>query len=157
MADAAVAADIHQPLDVHGDFGAERALHLDRAFDHLAEPGDLPVRQIADPGVGVDAGLTEDTAAGGPADAEDVGERDLDPLLAREIHACDARHDQPCRCLCLGLRLQMMRVTPFRLTTLQCSQIGLTLERTFTRMLPDRFGASMPIYRRPGRYASVEG
>jgi hypothetical protein len=26
----------------------------------------------------------------------------------------------------------MMRVTPCRLTTLQCSQIGLTLERTFT-------------------------
>ena len=32
----------------------------------------------------------------------------------------------------LGLRLQMMRVTPCRLTTLQCSQIGLTLLRTFT-------------------------
>src|SRR6478735_1826984 len=26
----------------------------------------------------------------------------------------------------------MMRVTPFRLTTLQCSQIGFTLVRTFT-------------------------
>jgi hypothetical protein len=35
----------------------------------------------------------------------------------------------------LGLRLQMMRVTPARLTTLQCSQIGLTLERTFTLLL----------------------
>src|SRR5215218_10510008 len=39
---------------------------------------------------------------------------------------------QPWRCLCLGLRLQMMRVTPLRLTTLQCSQIGFTLLRTFT-------------------------
>jgi hypothetical protein len=29
----------------------------------------------------------------------------------------------------------MMRTTPCRLTTLQCSQIGLTLERTFTREL----------------------
>src|SRR5688572_14258676 len=49
VADAPVAADIHQPLDVHGDFGAEGALHLDRALDHLAEPGDLGVREIADP------------------------------------------------------------------------------------------------------------
>src|SRR5512146_61606 len=39
---------------------------------------------------------------------------------------------QPCRCLCLGLRLQMMRTIPARLTTLQCSQMGLTLDRTFT-------------------------
>jgi hypothetical protein len=34
------------------------------------------------------------------------------------------------------LRLQMIRVTPCRLTTLQCSQIGFTLDRTFTRSLP---------------------
>jgi len=31
----------------------------------------------------------------------------------------------------LGLRLQMTRITPRRLITLQCSQIGLTLARTF--------------------------
>jgi len=30
------------------------------------------------------------------------------------------------------LRLQMTRITPWRLITLQCSQIGFTLERTFT-------------------------
>jgi hypothetical protein len=29
----------------------------------------------------------------------------------------------------------MTRVTPLRLTTLQCSQIGFTLERTFTVVL----------------------
>jgi len=32
----------------------------------------------------------------------------------------------------LGLRLQITRTTPRRRMTLQCSQIGLTLERTFT-------------------------
>jgi hypothetical protein len=31
----------------------------------------------------------------------------------------------------------MMRITPFRLITLQCSQIGFTLLRTFTEA-PDR-------------------
>jgi hypothetical protein len=30
----------------------------------------------------------------------------------------------------------MMRITPLRLTTLQCSQMGLTLLRTFTEMSP---------------------
>src|SRR2546430_735461 len=42
----------------------------------------------------------------------------------------------PCRCLCLGLRLQITRITPRRLTTLQCSQIGRTLERTFNGASP---------------------
>src|SRR5262245_56165578 len=133
VADAAVAADIHQPLDVHRDFGAEGALHLDRPLDDLPEPGDFGVGEIPHPGVGAHARLAQKPAAGGPADAVDGGEADLGPRLAWEVHACDACHDQPCRCLCLGLRLQMMRVTPCRLTTLQCSQIGLTLERTFTR------------------------
>jgi len=44
----------------------------------------------------------------------------------------------PCRCLCLGLRLQITRITPRRLITLQCSQIGLTLVRTFTRHAPGK-------------------
>lgn len=32
--------------------------------------------------------------------------------------------------------MQMTRVTPRRLITLQCSQIGFTLERTFTGVTP---------------------
>jgi len=39
--------------------------------------------------------------------------------------------DQPWRCLWRGFFLQMMRITPLRRTTLQCSQIGFTLARTF--------------------------
>jgi len=38
----------------------------------------------------------------------------------------------------LGLRLQMTRMTPRRLITLQCSQIGLTLVRTFTTAAPGK-------------------
>ena len=37
---------------------------------------------------------------------------------------------------------QMMRTTPFRRTTLQCSQIGLTLLRTFTGNLHVRLWQS---------------
>jgi hypothetical protein len=35
----------------------------------------------------------------------------------------------------LGLRLQITRITPRRVTTLQCSQMGRTLERTFNGLL----------------------
>ena len=138
MARPAIAADVHQPLDVHRDFGAQRTLDLDGPLDELAKPRHLGVGQVAHPRVGADAGLREDPAAGGAPDAEDVRQGDFDALFARKVHACNACHDQPCRCLCLGLRLQMTRTTPCRLTTLQCSQIGLTLERTFTESLQDQ-------------------
>jgi len=36
----------------------------------------------------------------------------------------------------LGLRLQITRTTPRRRITLQCSQIGRTLERTFHLVVP---------------------
>jgi hypothetical protein len=42
----------------------------------------------------------------------------------------------------LGLRLQITRITPRRLITLQCSQIGLTLVRTFKRHAP---GKKIPV------------
>src|SRR5688572_14736586 len=86
MANAAVAADVHQPLDVHGDFGAQGAFDLDRPLDHLAEPGNFGVGQIPYPGIGTHTGLTKNAAAGGPTDSEDVGGRDLHPLLAWKVH-----------------------------------------------------------------------
>src|SRR5438105_9848848 len=56
----------------------------------------------------------------------------------RSTPAMRAMASYPCRCLCLGLRLQMTRMTPRRLITLQCSQIGLTLVRTFKRHAPEK-------------------
>src|SRR5882724_12492289 len=38
VADAPVAADVHQPLDVHCDFGSQRTLDLYAALDHLPQP-----------------------------------------------------------------------------------------------------------------------
>src|SRR3982751_6607165 len=103
--DSPVAPDIHQPLDVHGDFGAERALHLHRTLDHLAETRDLGIREIAHSGVRIDSSLSQNAAAGGPSDSEDVGEGDLDPLLPREIDAGDTRHKSALPLFVLGIAL----------------------------------------------------
>src|SRR5690606_14029371 len=90
MANAAIAPDVHQALDVHGDFGAERSLDPKRALDVLPKARHFSVREVPDPGVHTDAGLGEDPPAGGPADTEDVRQRDFDSLVARKVDSCDA-------------------------------------------------------------------
>ena len=54
MAKAAIAADIHQALDIHGDFPTEVALDSHLLVDDLAQAIDLVVRQVTHPRVGID-------------------------------------------------------------------------------------------------------
>jgi hypothetical protein len=57
MPNAAIAADVHEPLDVHRDFGAQGSLDLERALDELTEPRDFRVRQVTHPRVRTHTGL----------------------------------------------------------------------------------------------------
>src|SRR3972149_4217342 len=76
----------------------------------------------------------------------------------RSTPAMRAMCAQPCRCLCLGLRLQMTNVTPRRRTTLQCSQMGFTLERTFTDGASSPRGSGQVLqYNRPLNPMQVRG
>ena len=113
MAKAAVRADLLEALDVERDLAAQVALDLVAPIDDLAQPVHLVLGQVADPGVAIDVGLDEDLLGSRQADAVDVGERDLDPLLAGDVDAGDACHRSPypCRCLCLGL-VQMTITVP---------------------------------------------
>src|SRR5258708_2538912 len=89
---AAVAADFHQPLDVHRDVLAQVAFHAALLLD---DPADLPhvvLGQILDADVRTDAGVLQDAVGADAADAEDVCESDLDALGPREINASNACH-----------------------------------------------------------------
>src|SRR3712207_316116 len=79
--DAGVATDLHLAADVGGDLAAQVTLDLEVGFDVVAEPDHFRVRQVAGPLVRVDAGSGQRLGGAGPADPEDVGERDLHPLL----------------------------------------------------------------------------
>jgi len=73
MAQAAVAADVDQSLDVGRDLAPQIALDLQRLHD-LADTLLFLRRQIFDPRVGVDFGLREDLLRRRDADAKDVRE-----------------------------------------------------------------------------------
>ena len=92
VADATIAADVHEPLDVHRHFGAQSTFDAEVLLDRLTKPLRVGVVQIANSLLGVDAGGSEDAAGGRATDAEDICEADLYLLLTREIDAGNARH-----------------------------------------------------------------
>ena len=95
MADTAVAADVHEPLDVLRALAAKVAFDGNRPVDGLAQAHDFFFGQVADLGIGIDAQGREDGVRGRPAHAVDVGETDLDPLLRRDVDARDSCHSLP--------------------------------------------------------------
>src|SRR5207248_3988010 len=86
---AAIAADFHQPLDVHRDFLAQVTLDPALLLDDAADLADVVLGQILDADVGTDACVFQDAVRADAADAENVGEADLDALGPREIDAGD--------------------------------------------------------------------
>src|SRR5690606_62770 len=105
---SAIAAEVHQPLDVHRDLAAEIALDLVVAFDHLADAPHLVLGEVLGADRLVDPGLLADLSGREVADAVDVLKGDDDPLFTRKIHAGDTCHlllrcsgfgAQPWRCL----------------------------------------------------------
>ena len=87
MADAPIAADLGQTLDVHRHIAAQVALHGVLVADDLAQLGLLGVGEVLDPGIGIDARLLEDLARAGAANAVNIGEPDLDSLFLRQVNA----------------------------------------------------------------------
>jgi hypothetical protein len=92
VTDPPVAPDVHESLDVHRDFGAQRALDAKILFDRLAKLIGISIAQVANALLGVDASRLENPSRQGAADSEDVRQADLDLLLAREIYASNTRH-----------------------------------------------------------------
>jgi hypothetical protein len=105
MAQSLPAADLHLALDVLRHLAAQVTLDLERGLDVVADAGDLVVGEVAHPGVGADFEGGADLLAAGAPDAVDVGERDLQPLLAGDVYAGDACHQSP-----LALALLVARV-----------------------------------------------
>src|SRR5438445_5078286 len=92
VAHPAVGADLHQPLDVHGDLLAQVALHFAFLVDDLGDAAGFLLREVLDPDARIDARLAQDLVRSAHPDPVDVGQRDLHALRAGQVDACDTCH-----------------------------------------------------------------
>src|SRR5579872_1722779 len=92
MAQAAVAADVHQPLDRTADLAPEVAFDFEILFDLLAKLLDVFVFEVFDADIRIDAGDAQQPYGSGPADAEDIRQSDLDAFFTRQVDARDSCH-----------------------------------------------------------------
>ena len=89
MTQAAIAANLHQTLDVLALLTTEVALDHDLAVDSIAKPRDLVLSQVLDTGIGVHAGLCAQLGSSGTTDAIDIRKADLNALLTRKVDTKD--------------------------------------------------------------------
>lgn len=90
MPDAAVRADLGEPLDRLLPVAAQVSLNLELRVDVVAELRDLFVGQVLDLRVRVEAKLGRDLARGRLADPVDVRQPDLEALLVGKVDSGDA-------------------------------------------------------------------
>src|SRR3954470_1803604 len=92
VAQPLVAADLHLAADVGGHLAAQVALDAEVLVDVVAQSQQVLVAEVLDPQVRADARGLEGLLGVGLADAVDVGERDLHPLLAGQVDAGQSCH-----------------------------------------------------------------
>src|SRR6266567_6647321 len=92
MTQAAIAAEVHQTLDVDADFATQVALDEIVAVDDFADLEHFSVAELIDATILGDLHLFEDLTSDLLADAMDVLERDQHALVGRNVHAGNTGH-----------------------------------------------------------------
>jgi hypothetical protein len=86
MPHSPVAPNIHEALDVHGDFGPKGTFHLVFPLDLLSEEVDLLISEILGPAIRIHPTGVQDFSSSGPPDPKDVGQGHLDPFASGQIN-----------------------------------------------------------------------
>src|SRR6202048_2347086 len=92
MTQAAIAAEIHQTLDVHAGLATQVAFDQVVAVDHFTDLQHFLIAQLRHAAIIGNLDLLEDVGRILLADAMDVLERDQDALVGRDIHAGNTGH-----------------------------------------------------------------
>ena len=92
MAQAAVAAKIHQALDVHLNFAAQVTFNGEICVDMFTNCQNFGVAQLVHTAGGVDANSFADGFGRRRANSGDISKGDWYPLCSGDIHAGDTCH-----------------------------------------------------------------
>src|SRR5262249_51670713 len=95
VADGLVAPDLDLPLDVLRDLAAEVTFDLVVRVGVGADLHDLLFWEVAKLRCAIHARAVDDLERAGRADAEDVAQGDIEPLVAGKIDAGDSSHELP--------------------------------------------------------------
>src|SRR6478752_10437798 len=87
-----VGADLDLAADVGLHLTAKVTLEAVVALEEVTKRNELGLTEVLDAGVGVDAGGNQRLLGTGATDTEDVGQCDLDALLARKVDANKTSH-----------------------------------------------------------------
>src|SRR5579871_2465245 len=92
MTESTVGADFDETLDVHRNFLAQIALDQSLGLDDRTDAVDLFFAEVLNLLHRLDLGFVENARGARMPDAVNVGQRDVDVLLAGKIHACNTCH-----------------------------------------------------------------
>jgi hypothetical protein len=83
VADASVAVDFNQTLDVHRGSSSEVTLNGNIVRDEVADFSDIGFAQISAAGVGINTGCFDNFGGGSSADTVNIGKADFYTLVIR--------------------------------------------------------------------------
>src|SRR6195256_586591 len=92
MTQAAIAAEIHQTLDVHAGLASQVAFDHIVAVDYFTDLQNFLIAQLRDATIVGNLDLLQDVGRIPLADAVDILERDQHALVGRNIHAGNTGH-----------------------------------------------------------------
>ena len=95
MTQAAIATDLHEALHVLRNLAVQVALHLEILLDVVAQLREILFREVLHANVGINAGIGDDLLGRGLANAVNVGQGDLNALIAGKIDTNETCHVVP--------------------------------------------------------------
>jgi hypothetical protein len=93
MPQAPVRSQIHEPLDVHGDFTSKITLDLERPIDNLTDLGSFHLGELIRIEARIEVAFLDDLLGACPTDPMDVRQRNLKSLIFRQVNSSNTSHD----------------------------------------------------------------
>jgi len=95
MTQSTIAANLHKPLDIHGNGFAQIAFNHPVTLDNITDFYGLFLGHIFNLGINVNSGFQAYFCCPGFADTINVCKPDLNPFIERQIYSCDSSQFLP--------------------------------------------------------------